>query len=124
MREIKFRAWDGEKMVLVNDIVFSGDKPVAYWKENSVIERSDVIMQYTGRKDKKGWLIYEGDILQSKSWGATSRTINPYHVVIWGECGWKAQGYNGTMRVSPDLNVKYDFEIIGNIYENPELLTN
>lgn len=119
-REIKFRCWNGEQMVSPDYIDRSG---IAYWKENSIPTCDGNLMQYTGLKDKNGKEIYEGDILHSTSWGATSRTINPYHVVVWGECGWKAQGYNGTMKVNPDLNVKYDFEIIGNIYEHPHLLT-
>ena len=78
--------------------------------------------QYIGLTDKNGVEIYEGDVLKSESWGKGSKSKNPYHVVVWGECGWKAQGYNGQMKVYPDLTVRKDFEVIGNIFENPKLL--
>lgn len=81
----------------------------------------ETVGQFTGRKIK-GNECYEGDIILSESWGERSRLKNKYHVVEWINCGWKASGYNGQMKVSPDLDVRSDFEIVGNIHDNPELL--
>lgn len=82
--------------------------------------------QFTGLLDKNGKEIYEGDILFSSSWGNTptarSRKLKYTHIAEWKNCGWVASGYNGDCKVSPPLDVRRDFEIIGNIYENPELL--
>ena len=89
-------------------------------------------MQYTGLKDKHGKEIYEGDIVlcdYNNPAPAQKCTIQ------WGttiednfETGWWLMGqkpfYNGRVKNSVDLLVsrsqKY-MEIIGNIYENPEL---
>lgn len=114
MREIKFRAWDGEKMISPDSIDRNG---VAHWKENSIPETSKTLMQYTGLKDSKGTEIYEGDILTGGF-----------------EIKWCNHGYDDTLAFHPidknDNHVNYyyggwdaeDFEVIGNIHENPELL--
>jgi len=130
MREIKFRAWDCQNNKWIKstkllkqtflDLEFSLVHD--YFLDEFTIERNAwIIEQYTGLKDKNGKEIYEGDILRSKSWG-NSRTLNPYHVVEWVGVGWCAVGYNGVHKVRPSLDVKKDFEIIGNIHENPELI--
>ena len=115
-REIKFRVWHNR----ANKMLESGsNRQIFSWKD----EGQDIaIMQFTGLHDKNGKEIYEGDILLSLSWGAKSRNKRPYHIVEWFKTGWKAVGYNGEIEVRPDLDVKNDFEVIGNIYENPELL--
>jgi len=120
MREIKFQAVNDEGKIIIPDYI--DRHGIAWWKENSIPECTRRIRQFTGLKDKNGREIYEGDIIESKSWGSGARLKNPYHFVEWGKCGWVATGYNGNMKVSPDLTIKSDFEIIGNIYENPELL--
>ena len=129
MREIKFRAWDKDmrEMIMVSGIQFDPHSPLE--KPNIIDERNDIrdldeieLMQYTGLKDKNGKEIYGGDILKSESWSKYGRQINPYLIVQWGKVGWIVEGYNGQMKVHPDLDVRTDYEIIGNIYKNPELL--
>jgi uncharacterized phage protein (TIGR01671 family) len=80
--------------------------------------------QFTGLLDKNGKEIYEGDILSSVSSfdSRHSKKKNPYYVVIWDVCSFKVKGYNGDLPVTPELTFKSDWEIIGNIYENHELL--
>lgn len=84
--------------------------------------KPETIGQFTGLHDKNGKEVFEGDILKSESWGKNSKCKNPYHVVEYIGHRFVASGYNGDMKVSPDLDVKRDFEIIGNIFSNPELI--
>jgi hypothetical protein len=59
MREIKFRAWDGEKMIFPSD-------PDTYSKfvRGELVCPGVILMQYTGLEDKNGKEIYEGDIVR------------------------------------------------------------
>ena len=131
-RKLKFRCWNKKKKKwmfgyelpnLGGFSLFGEVTMMGGLNEVSINELDDIIvMQFTGLKDKNGKEIYEGDILYSESWNTNSKNINKYHIVEWGRCGWIARGYNGQIEVEPTLTVKSDFEIIGNIYENPELL--
>lgn len=96
MREIKFRAWDGYTMVGFNlkDKTFITDQ---------------IVMQYTGLKDKNGKEIYEGDILKDK-YGEIVK-------VSWDE---ERNGWNFN---KPFVGWEEGC-VIGNIYENPELIKN
>jgi len=80
-------------------------------------------MQYTGLKDKNGVEIYEGDLFDA--WDGRSR-----YVVEWIDARacfnlvW-ASGDDGDSKVRHYFDMymaEYQFELIGNIYENPELL--
>lgn len=110
MRTIKFRAWNKDKkkfvkvMIREDGRVYNPNHP-SDWKE------TPIIIQFTGLEDKKGKEIYEGDIIQ----------VGEYKFRIYhGQFGWCVQNQNGTV---DDLDMSIiNGEIIGNIYENPELL--
>jgi len=124
MREIKFRAWYQDKMWPINIIRYAeydGLHLVTYvtdYLDNAKeIPASDVrLMQYTGLKDKNGKEIYEGDILDSPL------TLTPFTV------SWKKRRglmwHNKSQTWSEYLGNRDTtrYEVIGNIYENPELL--
>ena len=125
-REIKFRAWDSKRMLMGDEYDFyvTPNGKIKYLEEHSdrfglpfttTNNHQDVtLMQYTGLKDKNGVDIYEGDVIESKQW-------NPerYEVCFEeGEFGFKCGG-------APYLNQAHymsSFYVIGNIYENPELI--
>lgn len=130
-REIKFRAFwkDAKMMVNVESLrpnggieffveVQSGDKK---WDEHQVLDEIDQydLMQYTGLKDKNGKEIYEGDIVKAKSYG--QEIIFKIEWIGMTGCGC----HNGYGYSIPDENNDpYEWEVVGNIYENPELINN
>lgn len=119
MREIKFRGFDkvGKEMFRVKMISFLEDgKFILSGKGGSITSEDCVIMQYTGLKDKNGKEIFEGDIIENDQW-KTSR----FNVVF--NRGGFAITYPGDY-LPKDIKYAEYFAVIGNIYENPELLDN
>ena len=133
MREIKFRAWDKEyeKMTYFDDEDYEYEPPLVFrldqvFKKNSNyddyedFEYNDItdkveVMQYTGLHDKNGKEIYEGDIVKSffVDTDEAGNEIYKYYIieVKYDEvlCSYKIDKF-------------MNLEVIGNIYENKELL--
>ncbi|WP_339124336.1 YopX family protein [Fusobacterium nucleatum] len=127
MREIKFRAWHKEKKEIVNveEIDFM-NKVINYIYNDYENNRQEIrgayfenieLMQYTGLKDKNNKEIYEGDIL-FESFG------EKYYKVVFENGSFRAEFEGDFEEHSFDLIdvVAQGCEIVGNIYENPELL--
>ena len=118
-REIKFRVWitKCKQMSLPYSIYrtnYNGCDPEDY-----------ILMQYTGLKDKNGKEIYEGDLLRcfgqipckkerNDHIGKISYFIHGFQIFLWDGKDWCAP-----KRISYCAD---QLEVIGNIYENPELL--
>ena len=126
MREIKFRAWIKEKKAIFEVILIDYvTKKVTYLLERvghflSIRDAkfNDVeFMQYTGLEDKNGKEIYEGDIL-FESFGER------YYKVVFENGSFRAEFKGDFEEYSFDLIdvVAQGCEVLGNIYENPELL--
>ncbi|MFR2528735.1 MAG: YopX family protein [Clostridium paraputrificum] len=126
MKEIKFRAWDKE-LNRMCDVIQLGvrDIIVNSIEEDGIsgflpIDRFE-IMQYTGLKDKNGTEIYEGDIVKY-----TSELENGIFEVKYGKCRfyglWIEANFMGIATDLFYLGCSNELEVIGNIYENPELL--
>ena len=125
MKDIKFRAWvkDWCEMVEVDGINF---KQHAYASNPEIIDqRNDChamkdisLMQYTGQKDKNGIEIYEGDILKVKLHNGGYEN----YLVEWDENDSCFEAYNKDKSNYIFAYVWQNCEVIGNIYENPELM--
>lgn len=123
MREIKFRAWDNvqEVMLSVENIDFRNDLITFNEDDNSLTDTFEMItlMQYTGMKDKNGKEIYEGDIVGHLNMRAEIIFENGSFEFKWlDKITKRVRRYNEPMF----KNTSITFEVIGNIYENKELL--
>lgn len=127
-REIKFRAWDYDTNTMIYpdselETIFCFDKVgLSVYHNNGQELSSFELMQYAGLKDKNGKEIYEGDILYHNEY---------YWLVKHGE--YKYHTYDSTDITSYGLifenynfgetnNFNSNWIVVGNIYENPELL--
>ena len=126
MREIKFMAWHKEKKILreVFEISFSGGYVIlAGFGSFGEIEapiRDVELMQCTGLKDQNGVEIYEGDIIKFKGLVAGSATRQEYKTAVIEFVVSRGSYTAGNNTFGSMLSKKC--EIIGNIYQNPELL--
>jgi uncharacterized phage protein (TIGR01671 family) len=141
MREIKFRAWHGEssEMVYFDNRKLTQDE---YQRCHLAMllagDYGDVLMQFTGLQDKNGVDMYEGDIIaygcfalnDAEKFGENPwenlpegvhrddiTTIKSVHQVKF--CIPSLMAIKQAIESNPDV---YGVEIIGNIYENKELL--
>ena len=102
----RLNPWDGSLIVKDNGL------NVVVPKESYIVE------QYTGLKDKNGKEIYEGDILENRS----SISVVEFSTEDVGSCGCCVPEFWGTGFIISKNTSPENCEIIGNIYENPELL--
>ena len=128
-REIKFRAWDKDRKLMAMDVHLEYDTITGVrfsdgtepgessfgcylrkreeWDDNQEGTHYDV-MQYTGLKDKNGVEIYEGDVVE---WHSLNLAVH------WSNHGRWMIGKDALCIGDAEI-----CEVIGNIYENPELI--
>ncbi len=128
-REIKFRAWDGEKMVPQQALYWDGDSfYTGLWNnEETHIEGEDQVrvelMQYAGLKDRNGAEIYDGDILKGYWSDGDAEFVTKVRWIpscfIVDVVG---QDFDLCDLGTAIHELCHEYEVIGNIHENPDLL--
>lgn len=122
MREIKFRIWSKYSEKMVDEGFYISQNSDLFQNDSLDYKNKDSfeIMQYTGLKDKNGngKEIYEDDVCKRKifAFGEIRTFIGKVKMF---EGRWWLD--SGTAAV-PLWNEMHELEVIGNIYENPELL--
>lgn len=143
MREVKHRAWVVSEKVLVDVLSINlKDKTVTlpietpptashWWNESTWNLEDVVLLQYTGLKDKNGREIYEGDIdcedngfksivCYLKRYGAYC--FVPVELYKYEDYEEQVNYHYGTDCYFDNARPSKYSNIIGNIYENPELI--
>jgi uncharacterized phage protein (TIGR01671 family) len=141
-REIKFRAWDTENKL-------SDGRFIMWYQDDQCITIGDCyrigtrdgnsLMQFTGLKDKNGKEIYEGDVIVAESYPWFDNDKPNYRSTVeWIFCGWQEVLHcvnPGKAGISDGVNSGLNDEgygddenshwiVIGNIYENENMLDN
>lgn len=118
-RELKFRSWNLETKFMYNNIE---DGVVAKNQKGEFVlgisfgaicrDANSIVMQFTGLKDKNGKEIYEYDILSFEDF--------PNETIVFK---YGTFGYDGIIGFNSLLDTNLSIaEVIGNIYDTPELL--
>ena len=147
MREIKFRAWDREyeKMTYFDDEDYEYKPPLVFrlvqvfkkddnYDDYEDFEYNDItdkveIMQYTGLHDENGKEIYEGDIIEFSydMFVGNFDTFVAKGKVVFEEGAFYVEAFENERTTEGEAYLLYSInldtiEVIGNIYENKELL--
>ena len=129
MREIKFRVWNKTKQAMEYPVIFCipQGKEVGGWEEI-------IPMQFTGLKDSYGKDVFEGDICQYKTGEKKGGIYSDEYIftgfVRYDDAGFEIGNHNGyggeweslSFIIGSYNKMATNFKVIGNIYENTELI--
>lgn len=124
----RFRVWlpdpDVEKMLRVKALIFENDKTrcmCGYAYDFYLEDEDATIMQSTGLKDKNGKEIFEGDVV-TNGWKRQVVTFGTQEVEEDFGSIRIYRGFNLYLGGGYPNAIMSEFEVVGNIYENPDLL--
>lgn len=121
---LRYRAWDKthKKLGMIDAHMTDGlfqsvkifDEDGDDWQESE----NFILMQSTGLKDKNGTEIFEDDVLKNNDY-PNQTFICKYSML---QASFQAESLNGLLTSSLWKDEERDWQVLGNIYENPELL--
>ena len=131
VKNLQFKVWDKELKKMFD--VYKLDIPnemVSYWSyekrySSQGYDMPAIVVQYTGRKDKDDAEIFQSDIV-SLPFEGNSNFMNA--IIIRGMNGWEFEWINERVsrtrqrKSEPIFHNIHLWKVIGNIYQNPELL--
>ena len=138
MREIKFRAWDKGRCKWLSDFRLHPSGQVMKTQAVSKSKKYEYgtksiqnveLCQFTGLKDRNSKEIYEGDVVITPQQKYIKQWVVEYdydgNIILSNQINSEICLYDfEDMIVDKNNCYVKDIEIIGNIYDNPELLTN
>ena len=113
MRPIKFRAWNKSTDYMMKDITITSKGTVF----GAFPQYQYILMQFTGLHDKNGKEIWEGDIVKSRVW-LNGKDEGEFV----GRIEYRAPRFLAIFEQNFEQSLQVNCEVIGNIYENPELM--
>lgn len=114
-REIKFRVFDGKQFSYFVIGQTFGGWALSVYDDHCINGRQ--FQQFTGLKDKNGKDIFEGDVVESVS--EKFDGMKSIGKVLWKDFAWYWEGNFGFVA----MNRPERLAVIGNVFQNPELLT-
>jgi len=125
----RFRVWIKESEMMITDVddicmprlYANGDLHIEYDSQN--VTKDVILMQSTGLCDKKGKEIFEGDIVHSSFNDCTYVVKFGMYGELDGETGHQGFYIDCDAMSESILGAEDCLDKIGNIYENPDLLT-
>jgi hypothetical protein len=116
--KIRFRAWDKNKKCMTTDFIIKSDGCIfqPHYDNEPELKYDYVIMQFTGKQDKNGSDIYINDLLKDHQ----GRILFVAWSDMYASFCLKSKGWAFNHYFSEAVDAS-DTEIIGNVYQNPEL---